>query len=277
MEGVGGIGKRAAVASKGPAARQGQVRPLRSPVEPRRSPRAEVAVECQRLPEALSPHDGEARGIDERVDALIVASEPGPRLALGRFLDMHDGEPGGRLDRREERDCRRMPVTTAQERPRLADDVVRRQDRQAGRPQPDSGLVVGITPEPKVGYDPLFDAETGTEVGTFACECFLVDVASTLYHCPGVTITLTRPRADRLRRGDRARSRQAANDRADHRRDRRVPGRCRDGHRQGARPRRRLRDHDYRVGARSSARRGKPSRFGDVAEVAGRDPIRLKR
>ena len=54
-----------------------------------------------------------------------------------------------------------------------------------------------------VGYDPLFDAETGTEVGTFAYECFLVDVASTLVHCPGVTITLTRPRADRHRQGAR--------------------------------------------------------------------------
>jgi hypothetical protein len=42
-----------------------------------------------------------------------------------------------------------------------------------------------------VGYDPLVDAETGKEVGTYAYECFLVDVASTLYHCPGVTITLT--------------------------------------------------------------------------------------
>jgi len=41
------------------------------------------------------------------------------------------------------------------------------------------------------GYDPLFDADTGKKVGTFAYECFLVDVASTLYHCPGVTITLT--------------------------------------------------------------------------------------
>lgn len=42
-----------------------------------------------------------------------------------------------------------------------------------------------------VGYDPLFDADTGKEVGTFAYECFLVDVASFRYHCPGVTITLT--------------------------------------------------------------------------------------
>jgi hypothetical protein len=42
-----------------------------------------------------------------------------------------------------------------------------------------------------VGDDPLFDAVTGKEVGTFAYECFLVDVGSTLYHCPGVTITLT--------------------------------------------------------------------------------------
>jgi hypothetical protein len=42
-----------------------------------------------------------------------------------------------------------------------------------------------------IGYDPLVDAATGKEVGTFAYECFLVDVASTLYHCPGATITLT--------------------------------------------------------------------------------------
>ena len=42
-----------------------------------------------------------------------------------------------------------------------------------------------------IGYDPLVDADTGTEVGTLAYECFLVDVPSTLYHCPGVTITLT--------------------------------------------------------------------------------------
>src|SRR5450759_5015155 len=42
-----------------------------------------------------------------------------------------------------------------------------------------------------VGYDPLFDVATGKQAGTFAYECFLVDVGSTLYHCPGVTITLT--------------------------------------------------------------------------------------
>ena len=42
-----------------------------------------------------------------------------------------------------------------------------------------------------VGYDPLFDAVTGKEVGMLAYECFLVDVGSTLYHCPGMTITLT--------------------------------------------------------------------------------------
>ena len=42
-----------------------------------------------------------------------------------------------------------------------------------------------------VGYDPLVDAASGKEVGTFAYECFLVDVASTRFHCPGVTITLT--------------------------------------------------------------------------------------
>ena len=41
-----------------------------------------------------------------------------------------------------------------------------------------------------VGYDPLFDATTGKEVGTFAYECFLVDPETILYHCPGATITL---------------------------------------------------------------------------------------
>ena len=111
--------------------------------------RAEVAVECQRLPEALSPHDGEARGIDERVDPLIVASKPGPRLALGRILDMYNGEPIGRLDRVEEGNGRRVPVATVQERPGLADDLVRRQDRLAGCPQADGDAVVGITPEPE--------------------------------------------------------------------------------------------------------------------------------
>ena len=42
-----------------------------------------------------------------------------------------------------------------------------------------------------VGYDPLFERATRKQVGTFAYECFLVDVGSTLYHCPDVTITLT--------------------------------------------------------------------------------------
>jgi hypothetical protein len=42
-----------------------------------------------------------------------------------------------------------------------------------------------------VGYDPVVDAATGSEVGTLAYECFLVDPGSTLYHCPGNTITLT--------------------------------------------------------------------------------------
>jgi hypothetical protein len=32
---------------------------------------------------------------------------------------------------------------------------------------------------------------TDKQVGTFAYECFLVDVQFTLYHCPDATITLT--------------------------------------------------------------------------------------
>jgi hypothetical protein len=42
-----------------------------------------------------------------------------------------------------------------------------------------------------VGDDPLTDAVTGTEVGTLAFECFIVTTRDTLYHCPGITITLT--------------------------------------------------------------------------------------
>jgi hypothetical protein len=41
-----------------------------------------------------------------------------------------------------------------------------------------------------VGYDPLFEVATGKQAGMLAYECFLVDVGSTLYHCPGMTITL---------------------------------------------------------------------------------------
>jgi hypothetical protein len=113
------------------------------------SRRAEVAVERQRFPEALSSHDGKARRIDERVDPLIVASKPGPRLALNRILDVHDREPISGLDRVEEGDGRWVPVATAKERPGLADDLVRRQDRRAGCPQADGDTVVRITPEPE--------------------------------------------------------------------------------------------------------------------------------
>ena len=111
--------------------------------------RAEVAVEGQCLPEALAVHDDEARGIDEGVDPLVVSPEPGPRLALDPLVDMHDRQPVRGLDRVEERDGRRVAVATAQECPRLADDVVRRQERLAGRPQADRIRVVGVTPEPE--------------------------------------------------------------------------------------------------------------------------------
>ena len=40
------------------------------------------------------------------------------------------------------------------------------------------------------GDDPLFDAASGTQVGTFLFECFLDDPGSGLFHCPGITITL---------------------------------------------------------------------------------------
>lgn len=42
-----------------------------------------------------------------------------------------------------------------------------------------------------LGNDPLLDATTKQEVGRLLFECFRVDVGSTLFHCPGNTITLT--------------------------------------------------------------------------------------
>ena len=111
--------------------------------------RAEVAVERQSLLEALPTHDGEARRGDERIDQLIVAPKPCPRLALRGLVDMDDREPVRRLDRVEEGDRGAVPIATAQERPGLADDVICRQDPLAGRPQANRGLVVGITPQPQ--------------------------------------------------------------------------------------------------------------------------------
>jgi hypothetical protein len=42
-----------------------------------------------------------------------------------------------------------------------------------------------------LGDDPLLDATTRQEVGRLLFECFRVDTASALFHCPGNTITLT--------------------------------------------------------------------------------------
>ena len=42
-----------------------------------------------------------------------------------------------------------------------------------------------------IGDDALFDAVTSKQVGTILFECFVVDAASGLYHCPGITIDLT--------------------------------------------------------------------------------------
>ena len=42
-----------------------------------------------------------------------------------------------------------------------------------------------------LGDDPLLDAASKQEVGRLLFECFRVDAASTLYHCPGNTIMLT--------------------------------------------------------------------------------------
>lgn len=42
-----------------------------------------------------------------------------------------------------------------------------------------------------LGDDPLLDATTREEVGRLLFECFRVDTGSSLFHCPGNTITLT--------------------------------------------------------------------------------------
>ena len=42
-----------------------------------------------------------------------------------------------------------------------------------------------------LGDDPLLDATTREEVGSLLFECFRVDTDSSLFHCPGNTITLT--------------------------------------------------------------------------------------
>ena len=42
-----------------------------------------------------------------------------------------------------------------------------------------------------LGDDSLYDATTGDEVGRFLFECFNVDPATKLFHCPGNTIALT--------------------------------------------------------------------------------------
>jgi len=42
-----------------------------------------------------------------------------------------------------------------------------------------------------IGDNPVFDAETGAQVGTMTFECFFVDEGSLLLHCAGITITLT--------------------------------------------------------------------------------------
>ena len=42
-----------------------------------------------------------------------------------------------------------------------------------------------------VGDNELVDAQTSERVGNFLFECFVVDVASGLYHCPSNTMVLT--------------------------------------------------------------------------------------
>lgn len=42
-----------------------------------------------------------------------------------------------------------------------------------------------------VGDNELVDAQTSKRVGNFLFECFVVDVASGLYHCPSNTMVLT--------------------------------------------------------------------------------------
>ena len=58
------------------------------------------------------------------------------------------------------------------------------------------GPVTGCTTEVcegdyYIGDNELVDAQTSERVGNFLFECFMVDVASGLYHCPSNTMVLT--------------------------------------------------------------------------------------
>jgi hypothetical protein len=58
------------------------------------------------------------------------------------------------------------------------------------------GSLTGCTSTPCLGdyyagNSNMFDATTNTKVGTFLFECFVVDVASGLFHCPANTLDLT--------------------------------------------------------------------------------------
>src|ERR671914_2480210 len=90
---------------------------------------SEVAIEGERFADAPGAHEGEARRIDEGVLALIVAPKPAQRLILDATVCEHHLKARRVLHGVEEVDGRAMSGAPAQERPRLAADVVGRDER----------------------------------------------------------------------------------------------------------------------------------------------------
>jgi hypothetical protein len=106
-----------------------------------------------------SSHHGKARSVDERIDPLVMASEPTERCAFVLFGHRQDLETGRCRQRVEVVDCGSMPDPPAQEGPRLTSHVVGRDERAPGMlPQHGRRLRVAIVPpvpqrHPETGVD----------------------------------------------------------------------------------------------------------------------------
>ncbi len=89
----------------------------------------EVAVECQRVGDSLPSHESEARCVDERVRALVVDAQPGPRLGSRAPSSIARPSTAPRQERsRATLIAGPCPARLTKERPRLADDEVRRDE-----------------------------------------------------------------------------------------------------------------------------------------------------
>src|SRR6266516_7267478 len=95
---------------------------------------AEIVVKGERLVDPAAAHDGEAGRIDEGVLPLVMLTEPAPGIGLERGVDVDDFDTWQSREAVDESNCRRMPGTAAQQRPRLAVDVVVVQPADHGGP-----------------------------------------------------------------------------------------------------------------------------------------------